>query len=579
MRGGERGAAATVTPTRKRGANRTEGRRGAPALSLGLTWDTRHRARRGTAAAYSRATAAVSPSLLGARLSTPAATRKRPRAVCRDYFSPKRAMPTSSAFRKTWSTSSSRQAKSSPVTTPTAVSATAPAVRAKAKEVPSPTDTAPPSYATLMAEAPAPATRTASSSTSSLPKQTRPARNQRFTQYGTRFNATNETAGPGGVPTVARSPEDPSVRFVSIGGGGPTSASTDRATSIGRGRDNNLGRGNDNAASENETEGRARGGARYAPRERERETNGASPLQPLTGPAALASLIDRTLTVTTGRTAGDTLSTLDPSITSGGSGGRGFEVRSGGGSGGGGVDCISPVFSETWEWERPETPPAPMLNLHQSSGSEGPSGSEDDEGFGVGHQAGSAEYEDFVSQRRRSAGNNAQGFAAVDAANNASSSSSAFRFRPALLSVPRGFAPGISGKGAAEALRSAMARGTVEGSSLSPPPEHASLPPRIPRSASVGAMVASLIVPTPAPPQPSARKLAGGGAPVPAAVGVPAGVALSRSRSPARVRSSAKPARARGLRGGTDNSFHGHGGRYYFRDPRLEATLVREGQR
>ncbi|CAM9429954.1 unnamed protein product, partial [Ectocarpus sp. 13 AM-2016] len=152
-------------------------------------------------------------------------------------------------------------------------------------------------------------------------------------------------------------------------------------------------------------------------RDRERKAKGSSPppppsLLPLTGPSALAATINSTLTVTTGRVAGEraageSITTSDSSFTSdslsGGGGGGG-----GGGDGGGfGVATgdagdVTPPPGHSLPWEHPPAspPPACMPNLHQSSGSEGPSGSEDDEGFGLG--GGSIEYRKFLLRRSTS---------------------------------------------------------------------------------------------------------------------------------------------------------------------------------
>lgn len=376
---------------------------------------------------------------------------------------------------------------------------------------------------------------------------------QRFSQYGARFKAKPKTGSGPAAP--ARSPSGLSSRgFFSLGGGSAAGAAGARGTSSSSGGVGAAFNGN----------GREAGGARHGRREREPDPKTTpspqrvSPRQlPLVGPAALAATINSTLTVTTGRAAGETISTFDSSSntngSSGGGGGGGSAFAVGGGSGG--AESTSPAYSETWAWENPETPPASMPNLHQSSGSEDPSGSEDDEGFGLGYLVDS-DYENFVLQRR-------------------SASTSALKFRSALASAPGGGSLGVTGSSASRLPSAKGAEGVGVGPAPPPPSQSQSqnqsqnqsqpLPPRFPRSMSVGHETGAAVVqPSTAPPPLPARRLVGGAQ---ASVAAPA-------RSPPRRRPvSMKPARtktAAAPKGKEDDEL-----RAFFRDPRLETTLVR----
>lgn len=369
---------------------------------------------------------------------------------------------------------------------------------------------------------------------------------QRFSQYGARFKGKSKRGS--GVASPTKSPLGLSTRgFFSLGGGGSAVATLDKGSGRGEGAIN----GN----------GREAGGARHARRgsARELQRTKPSPQQrvpprslPLAGPAALAATINSTLTVTTGRAAGETVSTSESSNTNssgnggGCGGGRGSAFEVGNGSG---TEADSPTFSDTWAWEHPETPPASMPNLHQSSGSEDRSGSEDDEGFGLALHV-DADYEDFVMQKR------------------SASASVAVRYRSAPASAPGGGTLGVSGSSATprpsakgvEGFRSAPAAEVVPLSS--PPPQHKLLPPRFPRSTSVGETGAPLVQPSTAPPPLPARRLV-----VDAEAPAAAPARSPPRRRPVSVRTPRAP------KSKEDDEL-----RPFFRDPRLETTLVRKSE-
>eukprot|EP00752_Nemacystus_decipiens_P007520 g6720.t1 len=510
-------------------------------------------------------------------------------------------MSSSSTSRGTWGqpVSRSKSRRAVPTTTAEAVAAAAAAT--------------PPAFSTSTTTKAVPAAATAAASHQPQPIQ-------RFSQYGARFKSKPKAGS--GVAAPARSPAGLSSRgFFSLGGGGGGSTgarggggggggsrrSKDATTTTinGNGREAG-GEGRHRGHRERERERgrgrereREREGEREQEREREREPAKPKPPPPprvqprpppLVGPAALAATINSTLTVTTGRAAGETISTSESSNTNGSGSGSAFAVGNGGGGGGGGDSgaeaATSPAYSETWEWAAPETPPASMPNLHQSSGSEDPSGSEDDEGFGLGGYRMDADYEKFVLQRR-------------------TTSASALKFRSAMASAPGGGSLGVtgsspssisssfsssssssrpSGKGA-EGLRGpASAAAAAPPPPPSPLPQNQLLPPRVPRSMSVGGESGSALVqPSTAPPPLPARKPVGGGVDAPTA-------APARS-SPRRRPVSLKVARAKAagtaVAAGEGGSGSGSAGgkeeeelRPYFRDPRLETTLglIRSGQ-
>ncbi|CAM9280865.1 unnamed protein product [Ectocarpus sp. 6 AP-2014] len=314
----------------------------------------------------------------------------------------------SSSFNDSWrdavSRSKSRRSSSSAASSKSTTS-TALQTKAKKADTAVAADTAdataaPPSYATTSAKP-----------TVATTHQAQPQANQRFSQYLARFNMSPRQAVAAAISSPRRGAKSLSNNvFFAIGGSGGSSSSR------GGGGGSSSGGGDGGV---NGDDGKA-GGTRLPRRQRDRErkAEGSStppppppPLLPLTGPSALAATINSTLTVTTGRAAGEraageSITTSDSSFTSdslSGSGGGG-----GGGDGGGfGVATgddgdVTPPPGHSLPWEHPPAspPPACMPNLHQSSGSEGPSGSEDDEGFGMG--GGSIEYRKFLLRRSTS---------------------------------------------------------------------------------------------------------------------------------------------------------------------------------
>ncbi|CAN0428592.1 unnamed protein product, partial [Hapterophycus canaliculatus] len=231
------------------------------------------------------------------------------------------------------------------------------------------------------------ATATANTTAASKTANTQAPAIQRFSQYGARFNARVKKTGSG-ILAPTRSPRSLSTGsiFSASGGGG----GGDGGGGGGGGSDG----GDENFSSRT---GNGVRGARQAIRERNRERKGKGPttsspsLVSVAGPTALAATINDTLTVTTGRAAWEKVNTSDSSLTNG----------SPSESGGGGGDGASPSSAEAWPWQPPETPPpACMPNLHQSSGSEGTSGSENDEGFGSGHGGvAGLDYQGFLARR------------------------------------------------------------------------------------------------------------------------------------------------------------------------------------
>ncbi|CAM9325126.1 unnamed protein product [Scytosiphon promiscuus] len=441
---------------------------------------------------------------------------------------------------------------------------------------------------------------------------------QRFSQYGARFNARVKKTGAG-MAATARSPRSLSASGFFSAGGGLAGPGVGADTSVksgggggggGGGEDSFVSRTGGDESSLSRTGSGVRG-ARHAIRERNRDRKGkgstpsSPPLGSAAGPKTLAATINDTLTVTTGRAAWER-KIASESLTANGGPSAGGPSGGGGGGGGGGGNGTNAAQPEAWPWHPPETPPpACMPNLHQSSGSEGTSGSENDEGFGSGHGGvvGLA-FHSFLSRRSKSS-------AASSARTMRSAPGGGTLGVPASSPSPCRSSNGAEGPGATPARTPARTGKTAAGAStpasaaaseasaasaasaataLSPPLPHpqVSLPPRFPRSMSSGATGASPVQPSSAPPPLASRRLSGGSGAGAAPVAAPArsppcvlpSVFPVAARSPPRVRaaslSALKVGRAKTPRGVAENEERHH----FFRDPRLETTLglIRSGQ-
>ncbi|CAM9556912.1 unnamed protein product [Ectocarpus fasciculatus] len=526
----------------------------------------------------------------------------------------------SSSFNDSWRDAVSRSKSRRSSSSSASKSTTATALQTKAKIA----DTAAAGAAAADATAAPPsyATTSAKPTTAATTRQAQPQANQRFSQYLARFNMSPRQAVAAAISSPRRGAKSLSNNvFFAIGGSGGSGGSGSRG---GGGGSSGGGGGGDGGV--NGDDGGA-GGTRLPRRQRDRErkTKGPSPpppsLLPLTGPAALAATINSTLTVTTGRAAGEratgeSITTSDSSFTSdslsgsgcgGGGDGSGFGVATGD------EGDVTPPPAQSLPWEHPpESPPPPacMPNLHQSSGSEGPSGSEDDEGFGLG--GGSIEYRKFLLRRssslagakdtarvstpgRRGLGTGSGNVEHKKFLLRRASSSAGANDTAAALSPPGGGTTGLPSSASASrrpaskgkgGLRSTGATAAAAGVTSSPTSSPgASLPPRAPRLAAVPAVANSRVQPSTAPPPPPqqqqpARKLTvGASAPAATPTRSPTrGTPESFSASKLLLAKAATTGKEQRQEEEEDEEEDER--RNFFLDPRLEATLalIRSGQ-